>query len=92
MEYKGTKAITKYGKQCQSWPHSFLRDRKYWIPDSTIEDAENFCRNPNKRKLGPWCFTSLDAEREWEYCNIPHCNYVHISTGTKKAYTIMSYK
>ena len=93
QEYKGTEAVTKSGKQCQSWPHSYIKDgdTNNRFPDAKAGDAENFCRNPNNRPLGPWCFTSLDAQKEWEYCNIPYCDDV-IITGKKKVYTQLSCK
>ena len=88
IEYKGTKAVTKSGKLCRSWRHYYLTDEvaKNVFPDATVEDAENFCRNPGAIKFyGPWCFTSIDAEKKhWEYCTIPHCDYTSLSTGKKK--------
>ena len=95
-EYKGTKAVTKSGKPCQSWAHDYLiHTRSFTFPDATIHDAENFCRNhpENWEKLyGPWCFTSLDSVKEWEYCNIPYCYDVRKSTGKRKAHTQLCLK
>ena len=47
-------------------------------PDSNMEAAENFCRNPgNPEPLievdGPWCYVD-DSFVEWEQCDIPFCN------------------
>ena len=87
-EYKGTKAVSKSGKPCLSW----LRVNNENRFDGRIENSENFCRNYGSlRPYGPWCFTSLDAAREWEYCNIPYCD-VSISTGKKKAHTQLCLK
>jgi len=42
------------------------------FPDVNASMAENYCRNPDGRDGGPWCFTNT-AETEWEYCDIPDC-------------------
>ncbi len=41
-------------------------------PDASVEAAENFCRNPDGRPEGPWCFVE-DAFVEWEQCDVPLC-------------------
>ena len=47
-------------------------------PDASMEEAENFCRNPgNPEPLivadGPWCYVD-DSFVEWEHCDIPLCD------------------
>lgn len=32
----------------------------------------NYCRNPDKDKHGPWCYTNNSAIR-WDYCNVKPC-------------------
>ena len=85
-EYKGTMAVTKSGKQCQTWLHNDRYNNEDFS-DATPEDAENFCRNPDSSLHGPWCFTSLDARTQSEDCNIPYCGDINITTGKKKAHT-----
>lgn len=38
------------------------------------ELERNFCRNPDKDKHGPWCFTN-SSSTPWDYCNIKPCEY-----------------
>ena len=40
------------------------------IPDDTLEESGNFCRNPDERVGGPWCFTR-DLNIVWRYCHVP---------------------
>ena len=83
QEYKGTKAVTISGKPCQSWLQSYPHITDV-LPDATIDDAENFCRNPGEtHPYGPWCFTSLDSVREWDYCNVPYCDDAQINTSKR---------
>ena len=39
--------------------------------DGSLEGAVNYCRNPNNRPGGPWCYT--DDEYRWEYCPVELC-------------------
>lgn len=84
--YIGKKNISTSGKPCLPWkdmvknfkiPHRF--------PDETIAEAENFCRNPTNKTLGPWCF--VDSVN-WEYCDIKKCKsrfpYYICFRGTNK--------
>ena len=41
------------------------------FPDVTLDDAANYCRNPDgEPKL--WCYTT-DPGTRWQYCNVPLC-------------------
>ena len=66
---------TTYGIPCQRWdtniPHLVHSDYPKGLPDNNVEEAENFCRNPDN-ELGPWCFT-MDIDIEWQQCTIPRC-------------------
>ena len=37
-----------------------------------LNDAKNYCRNPQNSGQRPWCFTT-DRKKRWEYCDIPKC-------------------
>ena len=68
---------TVTGKECQRWdkqtPHSHVFNDAVWFPDASVEDAENYCRNPGKEQPGgPWCYTT-DSSVRWEYCNVENC-------------------
>ena len=39
----------------------------------------NYCRNPDKDKHGPWCFTNNSAIR-WDYCNVSPCKCMDVCT------------
>ena len=42
------------------------------FPDDTMDDAANYCRNPDVGLKGPWCYTTDPSER-WEFCEIDYC-------------------
>ncbi|XP_033487861.2 plasminogen-like [Epinephelus lanceolatus] len=70
--YRGTIAVTKSGKTCQSWsaqePHKHDRNPRSY-PCNGLE--RNYCRNPDNGNM-PWCYTTDNATR-WEYCDVPSC-------------------
>ncbi|XP_061062786.1 plasminogen isoform X1 [Eubalaena glacialis] len=71
--YRGTMAKTKSGVACQKWsdnsPHTpNFSPEKY--PFAGLE--ENYCRNPDNDKKGPWCYTT-DPGTRYDYCGIPEC-------------------
>jgi integrin beta 3 len=75
-DYVGTQTMTSSGRICQQWArqvphaHHYTNDREF--PDRTVTRASNYCRNPDKRAAGQWCYTQ-DPGVEWEACNIPLC-------------------
>ncbi len=32
----------------------------------------NYCRNPDNKPHGPWCYTT-DPNKRWEFCGVPKC-------------------
>uniref|UniRef100_A0A3Q4BED3 Prothrombin n=1 Tax=Mola mola TaxID=94237 RepID=A0A3Q4BED3_MOLML len=72
--YEGNINITKSGKLCQQWkssfPHPIIREFNASEPNSILQ--ENFCRNPDNRPEGPWCFTT-DPTVQKEACKVPIC-------------------
>ena len=77
-EYRGHYALTVTARSCRMW--SDVKDSKdqsvmftdEHFPEQSIDEAYNFCRNPNASKSGSWCYTT-DPRMEWEYCPIPSC-------------------
>jgi len=62
--YNGEVKTTKVGLSCQLWsariPHisQYLNDERH-----------SFCRNPNNRTGGPWCYTTNNGAI-WQYCDV----------------------
>ncbi|MEQ2205962.1 hypothetical protein XENOCAPTIV_019657, partial [Xenoophorus captivus] len=48
-------------------------------PNSNL--VENFCRNPDSRSEGPWCFTT-DPTVQKETCRVPKCGTVTMGGHT----------
>ena len=76
QEYTGSLAHTRTGLECQRWdaqsPHTHTRNDPAKFPDATLQDAHNFCRNPDQEPGGPWCYTTDPSER-WQYCDLEMC-------------------
>ncbi|XP_028399014.1 uncharacterized protein LOC114522512 [Dendronephthya gigantea] len=70
--YNGNISVTASGIPCQSWteqcPHRHTMNTTY----SYLNNAKNYCRNPQNSGKRPWCFTT-DRNKRWEYCDIPKC-------------------
>ncbi|XP_020482037.1 prothrombin [Labrus bergylta] len=73
VNYQGNINITTSGRQCQNWRHIFPHPIIREFNASELPDLqENFCRNPDKRPDGPWCFTT-DPTTQKEFCRVPKC-------------------
>ncbi|CAG5076840.1 Oidioi.mRNA.OKI2018_I69.PAR.g8563.t1.cds [Oikopleura dioica] len=88
MSYAGTISTTRSGRKCQQWrsnePHAHYY-HKYIVRLYGEDDLwRNYCRNPNGRDGGAWCYTT-DPNVPWEYCDIPDCPCVssHHPTTTE---------
>ncbi|XP_038569534.1 prothrombin isoform X3 [Micropterus salmoides] len=90
VKYEGNINITQSGKQCQHWrssfPHPIIREFNASQPNSILH--ENFCRNPDNRPEGPWCFTK-DPTVKKETCKVPRCGqpFVPATLATKPVKT-----
>ncbi|XP_007484920.1 plasminogen isoform X2 [Monodelphis domestica] len=73
-DYRGKRSTTAAGTLCQAWtaqePHknSIFTPQSY--PRAGLE--ENYCRNPDGDRNGPWCYTT-DPKKLFDYCDIPQC-------------------
>ena len=70
--YVGCQTQTRGGYSCQKWvdqsPHTHVRSDSEFINNGeTMEDAQNFCRNPDGGDT-IWCYTT-DPETRWDYCD-----------------------
>ncbi|CAG0888047.1 unnamed protein product [Darwinula stevensoni] len=78
-EYVGRLNTTISGFPCQHWLAQFPNDHdSVWkslsaFPDE-VDGSHNFCRNPDAKGHGPWCFSRKSYDRDvWEYCDVPFC-------------------
>ena len=73
LEYSGVRSVTSSGIPCQEWnkytPHSHKLFDRLAFPERSVSKASNYCRNPNKRPSGPWCYT-VDPKVVSETCGI----------------------
>ncbi|XP_077982877.1 uncharacterized protein LOC144437740 isoform X2 [Glandiceps talaboti] len=73
VDYRGKVSRTKSGRVCQNWssqsPHRHIyTEEKYNYALHGLGD-HNFCRNPNNRKNGAWCFTT-DPKKKTQTCYV----------------------
>uniref|UniRef100_A0A3B3U0D1 Kringle domain-containing protein n=1 Tax=Poecilia latipinna TaxID=48699 RepID=A0A3B3U0D1_9TELE len=71
--YRGKQAKTKSGKLCQRWDADTPHNPMFKPENYSLADLDsNFCRNPDSKSQGPWCYTT-DPDTVWEHCDIPSC-------------------
>ncbi|XP_056022926.1 macrophage mannose receptor 1-like isoform X2 [Ostrea edulis] len=67
--YHGKINVTISGRTCQKWGlHTPHHHNFTWL-----WTEGNYCRNPNDKETGPWCFTT-DPNTVLESCGIVQCN------------------
>ncbi|XP_006025057.1 hepatocyte growth factor-like protein isoform X1 [Alligator sinensis] len=69
--YRGMLSVTEKGKTCQHWRLTFPHDHRF-SPSLQNGLEENYCRNPDRDKWGPWCYTT-DPDVRYQSCNIKKC-------------------
>jgi len=69
-------STTSTGRSCLRWDslslHAANLQDANRFPDASLNDASSYCRNPDRKSDGPWCYWG-DDESSWEYCSIPSC-------------------
>ena len=76
--YDGIESKTQSGLTCQTWmiTHEIYNETNIsnHFLFKSLRSAKNYCRNPNRRPGGPWCYT-MDRNRNvtWDYCDIAIC-------------------
>lgn len=43
---------------------------------------QNYCRNPDTDKHGPWCYTNNSAI-PWDYCHVKPCECLFVQTPSQ---------
>ncbi|RXN17807.1 hepatocyte growth factor-like protein [Labeo rohita] len=72
--YRGNLSKTRSGIPCGLWSdHTFRRDTQSAKASAGLE--LNLCRNPDRDKHGPWCYTS-NSSIPWDYCGLERCKSV----------------
>uniref|UniRef100_A0A3Q2NV28 Hepatocyte growth factor a n=1 Tax=Fundulus heteroclitus TaxID=8078 RepID=A0A3Q2NV28_FUNHE len=70
--YRGTLSTTRSGIPCADWStHLNSGDSHSTISHVGLE--RNYCRNPDRDKHGPWCYTSPNNRLVWDYCKLKQC-------------------
>ncbi|XP_030744966.1 plasminogen-like [Sitophilus oryzae] len=79
LGYTGTIAKTESRVRCQTWsmdmPHKI--DQKITddaFPFGSKKFSKNYCRNPDRRVDGPWCYT-MNEDLMYETCAVPLCSF-----------------
>uniref|UniRef100_A0A4W4FKN7 Hepatopoietin-A n=1 Tax=Electrophorus electricus TaxID=8005 RepID=A0A4W4FKN7_ELEEL len=68
--YQGNVSRTRSGVPCGLWSDHMYRDTH--SEEASTRLRLNLCRNPDRDKHGPWCFTS-NSSIPWDYCDLEHC-------------------
>ncbi len=91
VKYTGTSSVTQSGRTCQAWasqtPHLHTlgsTDREF--PDDSVQEASNYCRDPDYSGA-LWCFTT-DPDVQWEYCKINADGKRHNNIAKTSGYKI----
>uniref|UniRef100_A0A672IT41 Hepatocyte growth factor-like n=1 Tax=Salarias fasciatus TaxID=181472 RepID=A0A672IT41_SALFA len=70
--YRGTLSITRSGIPCADWSHHITSGDSHSTV-SSVGLERNYCRNPDRDKHGPWCYTNPNNRLAWDYCKLKHC-------------------
>ncbi|KAK0681111.1 HGFL protein, partial [Pygoscelis papua] len=70
--YRGMRATTEKGLRCQHWQATTPHDHSRFLPSPRNGLEENYCRNPDQDKRGPWCYT-VDPNIRHQSCGIKKC-------------------
>ncbi|KAB5574748.1 hypothetical protein PHYPO_G00212610 [Pangasianodon hypophthalmus] len=79
--YRGRQMKTRSGFPCAPWQDHTERKARDMVTQSD-ELEGSFCRNPDKDKHGPWCYTNSSLV-PWDYCTVKHCEQLQNSLPRK---------
>lgn len=81
LDYRGCQSTTVSGFQCQAWDRQYPQEHAFstnaagaWPVDLVAAGvgAHSFCRNPDGKDGGIWCYTHTDpaaGQPQWDYCD-----------------------
>ena len=73
--YVGSNNKTRSLRECVNWDGYITDENWTWtFPDKTVDKLKNYCRNPDQKPEGPWCYH--DYHGSWEYCLVPLCQSI----------------
>ncbi|XP_075900555.1 hepatocyte growth factor isoform X2 [Nelusetta ayraudi] len=68
--YQGEQSRTRSNLPCAPWrDHNNSGERGLLV----ASQEGSYCRNPDKDKHGPWCYTNSSAV-PWDYCHVKPCD------------------
>ncbi|ESO99034.1 hypothetical protein LOTGIDRAFT_174035 [Lottia gigantea] len=72
--YQGKMNFTWNDTSCERWDQipTNLNFNMENLPDDSVKDAENYCRNPDNSASVPWCFVKNYTDRE--NCMVQKCS------------------
>ena len=80
MGSRDTVTVNGTDYSCQPWaaiaPNIHFYTNATLFPDGSLDNANNFCRNPSADPLGPWCYNNdfvTFEEQPVLYCDLPKC-------------------
>uniref|UniRef100_A0A9J8AZV4 Macrophage stimulating 1 n=1 Tax=Cyprinus carpio carpio TaxID=630221 RepID=A0A9J8AZV4_CYPCA len=85
--YRGVVRKTRKGILCQKWSVSTPHKTNKTHPEANLTD--NYCRNPDGDRHGPWCYTT-DRKTEFDYCAIKQSEVVFNECGKRDERTVKS--
>ena len=56
INFQGGEYVTETGKFCQNWSSNYPNDINHLFDGSENRYEHNYCRNPDGREGGPWCY------------------------------------
>ncbi|CAG0901424.1 unnamed protein product [Darwinula stevensoni] len=78
-EYAGTRNKSLSGELCMTWQESALLERLWHrFPEDMRSENHNFCRNPDGRETGPYCFVQKILNPQIDACDIPFCPFHYL--------------
>ncbi|XP_068163054.1 hepatocyte growth factor-like [Antennarius striatus] len=70
--YRGSLSITRSRIPCAEWSHHINSGDSH-STESHVGLEKNYCRNPDRDKHGPWCYTNPNNRLIWDYCKLKRC-------------------